>query len=120
MRLLALAFALILAGCNVSVTENAAGPREVAPVLTGADAVDTRSYARPQVARVTHVALELDADFEAKRMAGTATLDLQAADGAQRDHPRFQGARDRRRDRRGRQCRCPTSSAPAIRRRARR
>src|SRR5258706_3089057 len=31
------------------------------------------------MARVTHVALDLDADFEAHRMAGTATLDIQAA-----------------------------------------
>jgi aminopeptidase N len=49
----------------------------VAPVLP--EAVDPSSYARPAEARVTHVALDLQADFEAKRMAGTATLDIQAA-----------------------------------------
>jgi aminopeptidase N len=54
----------------------------VAPVLTGADARDTRSFARPEVARVTHVALDLNADFQAKRMAGTAVLDIEAAEGA--------------------------------------
>jgi leukotriene-A4 hydrolase len=51
----------------------------VAPVLTTADARDERSYARPAEARVTHTALDLDADFEAKRFTGTATLDLQTA-----------------------------------------
>jgi aminopeptidase N len=54
----------------------------VAPVLTTADARDERSYARPAEARVTHTALDLDADFEAKRFTGTATLDLQSAPGA--------------------------------------
>ncbi|HST37486.1 MAG TPA: leukotriene A4 hydrolase C-terminal domain-containing protein, partial [Allosphingosinicella sp.] len=83
MRFLAFAFAMTLAGCTVSAPEEQAGPREVAPVLAGADAVDTRTYAQPQVARVTHVALDLDADFASHRMAGTATLDVQAAEGAQ-------------------------------------
>jgi aminopeptidase N len=54
----------------------------VAPVLTGADARDERSYARPAEARVTHTALDLSADFEAKRFTGTATLDLQTAPNA--------------------------------------
>jgi hypothetical protein len=54
----------------------------VAPVLLTPDAKDVQSYARPAEARVTHVALDLDADFEAKRLGGTATLDLQAAPGA--------------------------------------
>jgi aminopeptidase N len=51
----------------------------VAPVLTTPDARDERSYARPAEARVTHTALDLNADFEAKRFTGTATLDLQTA-----------------------------------------
>lgn len=59
------------------------GERQVAPILTGADARDEESFARPEVARVTHVALDLNADFAARRMAGTATLDIQAAPGAQ-------------------------------------
>ena len=53
------------------------GPAMVAQVLP--EAVDPSSYARPAEARVTHVALDLNADFEAKRLAGTATLDVQAA-----------------------------------------
>jgi len=86
MRSLALAAIMLLSACTMSDGGNeqaAQGPREVAPVLTGEDARDTRSFARPEVARVTHVALDLDADFAAKRMAGTATLDIQAAEGAQ-------------------------------------
>ena len=43
-----------------------------APVLER----DVHSYAQPDVARVTHVALDLATDFEAKRLTGTAALDL--------------------------------------------
>ena len=43
---------------------------------------DEHSYAKPLEARVEHVALDLDADFEARRMRGTATLDLVVADDA--------------------------------------
>ena len=49
--------------------------RAVSPILTTADAVDTASFARPQIARVTHVALDLDLDFATRRVGGTATLD---------------------------------------------
>ncbi len=37
---------------------------------------DPHSAARPEEARVTHVALDLAADFTAKTLAGTATLTL--------------------------------------------
>jgi aminopeptidase N len=47
-------------------------------VLTSAEARDIHSFARPELARVTHVALDLALDFTAKRVGGTATLDLQA------------------------------------------
>jgi len=59
-----------------------AEPAAVAPILTTPEAVDTETYAQPQVARVTHVALDLLADFERKEMRGTATLDILAAPGA--------------------------------------
>jgi leukotriene-A4 hydrolase len=49
----------------------------VAPILTSADAVDNQSFARPLEARVTHLALDLDVDFDTKRIGGTATLDIQ-------------------------------------------
>ncbi|MGQ0661535.1 M1 family metallopeptidase [Sphingosinicella sp.] len=86
--LLALA-ALVLSACSISPggnnarAEADAGPRQVAPILTGAEARDWHSFARPEVARVTHVALDLALDFEAHRIGGTAALDIQAADGAE-------------------------------------
>jgi len=65
---LALIAALLLAACRgaeqpsnqVSNTAEAA----IAPILTTPDAVDTHSFARPQEARVTHVALDLNVDFD--------------------------------------------------------
>jgi leukotriene-A4 hydrolase len=80
MRSLALAAALALCAC---ATSPAPPGRQVAPVLTTAEARDAQSFARPEIARVSHVALDLDADFAARRMAGTATLDIEAAPGAE-------------------------------------
>lgn len=61
------------------VQEPATTAPMVAPILTTPDAKDVKSYARPAEARVTHVALNLRADFEAKRILGSATLDVEAA-----------------------------------------
>jgi len=84
----ALALAATLAACGT--------PRMVAPADEPAPAVpaetpaalmfveDVHSYARPAEARVTRVALDLDADFDAKVLAGTATLTVDAEDGAER------------------------------------
>jgi aminopeptidase N len=83
MRSFFLAAFALLAACNAPGADGEAVDRPVAPVLTGADARDESSFARPEVARVTHVALDLDADFAARRLAGTATLDIEAAAGAQ-------------------------------------
>jgi len=55
----------------------------VAPILMGADAKDAWTHAEPEVARVTHVSLDLDVDFKTKTLAGTTTLDVLAAPGAQ-------------------------------------
>ena len=74
-----IAAALLLSGCHGGTREaEPAGPSEmaVAPVLTTPDAVDAHSFAKPLEARVTHVALDLDVDFDAKRIGGTATLDI--------------------------------------------
>lgn len=49
-----------------------------APILTTPEAVDDQTYAQPRIARVTHVSLDLTADFAAKVMRGTATLDILA------------------------------------------
>ncbi len=55
-----------------------AKPATPAPILTTPEALDSQTYAKPQVARVTHVHLDLTADFAAKVMRGTATLDILA------------------------------------------
>ena len=74
--------ALALAGCATApATSTLTGAQvpAVAPVLATPDAFDSHSYARPLEARVTHVALELAADFASRTMSGTATLDVRSA-----------------------------------------
>jgi len=79
--LLIAAFAVAAASCTRTPTE---APRAApAPVLTSAEARDIHSFARPEVARVTHVALDLALDFAARRVGGTATLDVDARPNAQ-------------------------------------
>ncbi|MCT8001827.1 M1 family metallopeptidase [Sphingomonas sanguinis] len=50
----------------------------VAPILASADARDVHSFARPLEARVTHVSLNLYADFDTHVMRGIATLSVDA------------------------------------------
>ena len=47
-------------------------------MLDGAEARDIHSWAEPDIARVTHVDLNLTAHFDSRTMQGTATLDVQA------------------------------------------
>jgi len=74
----------LLAACSPAADqpqpkkEDAAAQRQVAPILATPEARDDQSYARPLEARVTHVALDLVADFKAKRIGGIATLDVEA------------------------------------------
>ncbi len=89
MRRLAVPLALLLAS-TACTTMEAAPPlasgstdRMVSPILTRADAVDTATFAHPQIARVTHVALDLELDFDAKRVGGVAELDILAQPGAE-------------------------------------
>jgi aminopeptidase N len=76
------AAALVLAGCQISENNTVANADEssrdaqIAPILDTPDARDTASYAKPLEARVHHVALDLNVDFDAKRLGGTATLDI--------------------------------------------
>ena len=63
-------------------TSAADGATLAAPILTSPEAVDTLTYAKPQIARVTHVALDLDLDFAARRVSGSAQLSVLAAKGA--------------------------------------
>ena len=78
-RLYALTATALLAACSTDFAEE---ERVVAPILTSEQAFDEFTYARPTEARVTHVALDLDLDFEGRRVEGTATLDVQAAEDA--------------------------------------
>ncbi len=55
-----------------------AAPDTPSPILTSPEAKDVLSYAVPQVARVTHVDLDLTADFTTHVMRGKATLDILA------------------------------------------
>lgn len=70
-------------------------PRRLAPALLAllvatvagaqpADRTDRFSYANPAEARVTHVSLDLRADFESRTLSGTATLTVARAPGASR------------------------------------
>jgi aminopeptidase N len=88
LRRLLFVLALFAAACSPAADqpqpkrEAAAAPRQVAPILDTPEAKDDQSYARPLEARVTHVALDLRADFAAKRIGGLATLDVEARPGA--------------------------------------
>ena len=77
----ALALATALGGCaalNLPGADGAA-PVAVAPV----DYVrDIHSYARPEIARVNHVSLDLAADFASQTLSGTAALDITGEPGA--------------------------------------
>ena len=80
-RYLLLLATLAAAACKVTEQDsNTAQPQTaaaaIAPILATPDAVDEASYARPLEARVHHVALDLAVDFTAKRVGGTATLDI--------------------------------------------
>src|SRR5829696_1196773 len=81
-RTAAVAASLLLAACQASETNTASPAGEtgdaaqISPILSTPDAKDDASYARPLQARVHHVALDLAVDFDAKRVGGTATLDI--------------------------------------------
>ncbi len=83
--LLAGACALALSGCAQMGGMMSGGSE--APVAAPAPRAvewvnDVHSHARPEIAHVTHVALDLGVDFAAKSLAGTATLDVQGRPGA--------------------------------------
>ena len=78
-RLAAAIAALMLSACQTTTVAPVSTDRDlqVAPVLATADAADPHSFARPLEARVAHVALDLAVDFPARRIGGTATLDIE-------------------------------------------
>ncbi|WP_284126179.1 M1 family metallopeptidase [Parerythrobacter aestuarii] len=78
MRFLAAAALFLLAACSGELPSDAPA---VAPILDSEDAVDVYSFAKPLDARVSHVSLGLDLDFENKAVAGKAVLDIIARPG---------------------------------------
>ena len=81
MRILtAAAAAMLLMSCQGNRSSSHA-EAAIAPILDAPDAVDIHSYAKPLDARVTHLDLDLAVDFAARRIGGTATLDIQARPG---------------------------------------
>jgi aminopeptidase N len=80
MRLLAaVLMSLATTAAPAAAQENEA---MISPILTSEEAKDPWTFAEPEVARVTHVALDLTLDFDKKEVGGTATLDVLAAAGA--------------------------------------
>jgi len=81
----AVAAALLLSACKPAAQEAAPAPTAAtlvaAPILATPDAADPHSYGQPLEARVTHLSLDLAVDIAAKRLAGTATLSIDAKPG---------------------------------------
>lgn len=73
-----LASALAIPALSACATTDSIGRDPLAPLPH-----DTSSHARPEIARVTHVSLDLTADFERKVMRGKATLTIAARGDAQ-------------------------------------
>ena len=69
---------LFLLGALAAAGVAHAGPDAPSPILTTPEAKDVLTYAAPQIARVTHVDLDLTADFARHVMRGTAALDILA------------------------------------------
>jgi leukotriene-A4 hydrolase len=86
--LTAAALALTLGACHAAdqATQNAtaADATPIPPILLTPEAQDAHSYANPREARVTHVAIDLQANFVDHVLAGTATLDLAVQPNAQK------------------------------------
>ena len=81
----ALAMSLAAGGCQrrPPASESTATATPEARVSTASETVpDIHSFARPADARVTHVALDLRANFIEGRLSGTATLSLERRPGA--------------------------------------
>ncbi len=78
-----LAAALLAFASVLSVPAAAQDAQLVSPILTSEDAHDPWTFAEPEKARVTHVALDLALEFAGKRVGGTATLELQVQPGVE-------------------------------------
>jgi len=73
----ALLTTVLLVGCSAPAPSQPNTTATPAPVAIAVQApVDKFSYANPAEIRVTHVALDLDVDFDKKSLIGSATLDF--------------------------------------------
>lgn len=80
-----IALTAALGGCALTPGSGASADMAAftAPATAPVDYVrDIHSYAQPEIARVTHVALDLTADFATGTLSGTAGLDVTAEAGA--------------------------------------
>ncbi|KRA75008.1 aminopeptidase [Caulobacter sp. Root656] len=69
--------AFLLSGAAMPVLAQTPSPPPA--ILAAPEARDIHSYAQPLVARVTHIDLDLTADFAGQKMTGSAALDIAAA-----------------------------------------
>lgn len=75
-------FASLLTGFAIAVQAACAGEPPAAPAASRETVNDIHSFARPDEARVTDVALDLRADLNARQLLGTATLTVERRAGA--------------------------------------
>ena len=83
----ALALATAMGGCASMPGYGPSSGSDMPPLPASAAAPadyarDAHTYARPEIAHVRHVALDLTADFQTRTLAGTAALDIQGRLGA--------------------------------------
>ncbi|CAN5136091.1 M1 family metallopeptidase [soil metagenome] len=76
------ALSATLAACQQAEVKSDMPPLPASATAPVTYPKDIHSYAQPQIARVKHVDLNLTADFAAKTLSGTATLDVTAEPGA--------------------------------------
>ncbi len=74
---------LAMSGAGPAAAQEGETPT-VSPILTSEDARDPWTFAEPEAARVTHLALDLTLDFDGRRVGGVATLDIAAEPGVRR------------------------------------
>lgn len=78
----ALALATAMGGCAMTAPGSDMPPLPASATAPVVYPFDSHTYARPDVAHVRHVALDLTADFAAHTLTGTATMDIQGRAGA--------------------------------------
>jgi aminopeptidase N len=81
MRLFAAAAMFLLSACSLTGEQAAPEAPKIAAILDSKDAEDVYSFAKPLEARVSHVSLDLDLDFDKQAVSGKAVLDVIARKG---------------------------------------